>query len=133
MIKEITTYLKSLLGTSWVIGTNLFAGSAPSDVVVDCLILIESGGVPNPSLSDSMAKSVQILSRAADYHDAMDNAMLAYRALHCKAGITLSVIVAGEEYYVDTITAISVPQSLGQDEKGLFNISTNYVFRLENA
>ena len=133
MIKEITTYLKSLLGTPWVIGTNLFAGFVPANVTVDCLIIVESGGVPNFYLTDRQEKAVQILSRAADYNDAMDNAMTAYTALHGKAGITLSVLVVGEAYYVDTIEAISLPQSVGQDEKGLFNISTNFIFRLRAA
>jgi len=133
MIKELTTYLKSLLGTNWVIGTNLLAGYAPAEITADCLIIIESGGVPNFYLTDRQEKAVQILSRAADYNDAMDNAMLAYRALHGKAGITLSVIVQGEAYYVNTIEAISLPQNVGQDEKGLFNISTNFVFKLQAA
>jgi predicted metal-dependent peptidase len=73
------------------------------------------------------------LSRAADYHTAMANAMLAYRFLHGKAGITLTAIDELVNQYVNTIEAISIPQSVGQDEKGLFNISTNYVFKLQAA
>jgi hypothetical protein len=133
MIKEITTYLKTLLGTNWVIGTNLFAGFIPSGIEADTLVLIESGGAPNFYLPDRMDKAVQIISRAKDYHDAMECAMAAYTALHGKAGITLSVIVAGQAYYVNTIAATSIPQSLGQDDKGLFIISTNYVFKLQAA
>ena len=133
MIKEIATYLKTLLGTNWVIGTNLFAGFAPSSITDDCLIIIESGGVPTFYLPDRLEKTIQIISRAEDYQDAMDNAILAYQALHGKAGITLSAVGSGESYYVNTIAAITSPQSLGQDEKGLFNISTNFVFKLQAA
>jgi hypothetical protein len=99
--------------------------------MADCLIVIESGGISDFYLPDRQEKAVQILSRAADYSDAMDNAMVAFRALQGKAGITLTVIVAGQAYYVNTIEAISLPQNLGQDENGLFNISTNYVFKLQ--
>ncbi len=130
MIKAITTYLKTYLGTGWVIGTNIFAGFVPSSITADCLIVIESGGVPNFYLTDRQEKAVQIISRAVDYHDAMDNAMAAYEVLHGKAGIQLE---EDGDWYVNVIEATSLPQSLGQDEKGLFNISTNYVFKLEAA
>jgi hypothetical protein len=133
LVKELTTYIKSLLGTSWVIGTNIFAGFVPSTVDADCLIVIESGGTADFYLPDRMEKTVQILSRAEDYHDAMANAMAAYNALHGMAGAALPVLVAGEAYFVNTIAAIASPQSLGQDENGLFNISTNFVFKLQAA
>jgi hypothetical protein len=135
MIKEITTYTKNLLGTSWVIGVNLFAGEIPAGVDDDCLAMIESGGAPNFYLPDRMDKAVQVISRAKDYHDAMDAAIAVYRALHGKAGITLPALADGDnrEYLVNTIAAISIPQSLGRDEKGLLNISTNYVFKLQAA
>jgi hypothetical protein len=131
MIKEITTYIKNLLGTSYVIGTNIFAGFAPSGISVDHIIAIDSGGVPNFYLPDHIGKTVQVLCKAEDYHEAMRLAMLVFNALNGKAGITLPVV--NSAYYVNTISAISVPQSLGQDENGLFNISTNYVFKLQAA
>ncbi len=133
MIKEITTYLKAGMGTSWVIGANLFAGFAPPGTEGDCVIVIESGGIPNFYLKDSQHKAVQVLSRAKDYHDAINNAMVVYRVLHGLAGITLTAIDEPNDILVNTISAISLPQSLGQDDRGLFIISTNYVFKLQAA
>jgi hypothetical protein len=132
MTKEITSYIKNLLGTGYVIGTNIFAGFVPSTIEGDCIIVIDSGGLPNFYIPDHVEKTVQVICRAEDYHDAMSRAMLVFRALNGKAGITLPVVVT-EGWYVNTITAISLPQNVGQDERGLFNISTNYVFKMQDA
>lgn len=129
MIKNITTYIKNLLGANYVIGTNIFAGFAPINIDVGHIIVIESGGVPNFYLTDRQEKTIQVLCKATDYHAAMTLAEAVFAAIHGKAGITLPVVDGA--YYVNTISAISVPQSVGQDERGLFNISTNYVFKLQ--
>jgi hypothetical protein len=49
-------------------------------------------------------------------------------------GITLPV-VAGDSavYYVNTAEAITAPQNVGQDEAGLYNISTNFIIRIQDA
>jgi hypothetical protein len=132
VLKEITTYLKNQLGTSWVIGTNVFAGYIPSDKTADCVALIETGGKPNFYLPDAPELTFQILSRAKDYQTARNNAYLVYEKLHAKVGITLPVVVEGKEYYVNTMEAVSLPQSLGQDERGNFILSTNYILRLQD-
>lgn len=131
MVKEIAQYIENK--TSFDVGTDLFAGAVPPSAVGDCIIVIDGGGKPNFYLTDAKEVLIQIISRATDYHTAMTNANALFALLHGAAGITLPIIVEGEEIYVNTIEAISVPQSLGQDEKGLFNISTNYVFRLQDA
>ena len=130
MLKEICAYIEE--ETSLLIDTNLFAGFVPSTVTVDCVIILESGGKPNFYLKDYQEKTIQVLSRAENYHIAKSNALIVYDLLHGSAGITLPVVGSGKEYYVNTIEAISAPQSLGQDEKGLFNISTNFVLRIQD-
>lgn len=130
MLKELCTYLET--NSSFVIGIDLFPGFAPADIMADCVIVIESGGKPNFYLPDASAKTIQILSRAKDYHVARANAQVIYGLLHGSAGITLPIVAGGTEYYVNTIEAISEPQSLGQDERGLFNISTNYILRIQD-
>jgi len=131
MIKAIAQYIEN--ETDFTIGTDLWVGFIPSSETGDCVALIESGGVPNFYLKDAKAKAVQVISRAADYQMARSNAQTIFDLLHGAAGISLPEVVEGELYYANTITAISDPQSLGQDEKGLFIISTNYFFRVQNA
>lgn len=131
MIKAIAQYIEN--ETDFTIGTDLWPGFIPASDEGDGIALIESGGVPNFYLTDAKAKAVQVISRASDYQTARDNAQTIFELLHGAAGITLPVVDAGEAYYVNTIEAISDPQSLGQDEKGLFIISTNYIFRMQDA
>lgn len=130
MIKELAKHLESK--TSLEVGTDLFAGFAPIDVD-DAVILIETGGVPNFYLTDQKARTVQCLSKSRDYWTARANALAVYAALHGKVGISLPVIVAGETYLANTIEAMSEPQSLGQDERGLHVLSTNFVIRIKDA
>lgn len=128
MIREITKYISNQ--TALTVGTNLFAGFLPQDVEEDVVVILESGGVPNFDLPDQQAKTVQVLSLARDYWTARANAMLIYGVLHGLVGVTLPVVDG--VYFVNTGEALSVPQSLGQDEKGRHVISTNYVLRFEN-
>ena len=129
MLKELCVYLQT--NTSFIIDTNLFAGFVPPEITADCLVIIESGGKPNFYLPDAPQKAIQVLSRASDYFVARANAQVIYDLLHGAAGITLSSVAGGKEYYINTIEAISEPQSVGQDERGLFNISTNYILRIQ--
>lgn len=131
MIKEITTYIKNNI-SGLVIGKNLFGGYSPSTIEVSHICLIETGGRTYPDLKDYVEKSLQVLSVARDYMQARDYANAVYSLLHSAAGITLPVIVAGSEYYINTIIAVTFPQSLGQDEKGNFIISTNYILRMQD-
>jgi len=131
MLKQITQYIKNQT-TGFTIGINLFAAFAPSTAQDDVVIIRETGGAPNFYLMDQVEKSIQVLSRATDYWVARANAMKVFVVLHGIAGITLPVIDA-EAYYVNTAEAITAPQSLDKDEKGLFNISTNYIIRIQNV
>lgn len=131
MIKEITTYISTNI-TGLTIGKNLFSGYVPSTIEIPYIVLVETGGKTYPDLKDYVEKSLQVLSVARDYMQARDYANAVYSLLHSAAGITLPVIVAGSEYYINTIIAVTFPQSLGQDEKGNFIISTNYVLRIQD-
>lgn len=131
MIKEIAKYIEDE-AIGFTVGTNLFVGYIPPEITADCVGLIESGGRPEFYLPDFTEKAVQVLSRAKDYFTARDNAYKIYNLLHGMAGVVLPVVTAGEEYCADIIEAVSEPQSLGQDEKGLFNISTNFVFKIQD-
>ena len=129
MVKDIAQYIENQ--TDLVIGETLFAGFIPSTMTTEsCIVVIESGGSASFYLKDAMSKTIQVLSRSADYYEAIANAKIVYDLLHGCAGITLPK-VGSDEYYVNAIEAIAAPQSLGQDEKGLFNISTNFIFRLQ--
>lgn len=131
MIKEITKYIGD--NSSLVIGTNLFGGHRPPNAPNECVVILENaGGKPEYSIPDSVEKAIQILTRAATYFTARANAYALYAFLHGKSGITLPVITSGEEYLVNVIEAMNVPQPIGQDEKGLWEFSTNFIFRIQN-
>jgi hypothetical protein len=129
MIKEIVQYIEN--ETDFTIGTDLFAGYIPSTITGSAVVAIESGGATEHELPDYIEKRVQVLSRSENYWTAKTNAQTVFDLLHGIAGITLPD-VSGEEYYVDVAQAVTAPQSLGQDEKGLWQISTNYVFKIQD-
>lgn len=131
MLKQITQYVKNQT-TGFTIGTNLFAGFIPSTIVGDAVVIRETGGAPNFYLTDQVEKTIQVISRATDYWVAAANAKKVYDVLHGISGVTLPVIDA-LAYYLNTAEAITAPQNLDQDEKGLFNISTNYIIRIQNV
>jgi hypothetical protein len=131
MIKNITQYVKNNT-TGFTIGTNLFSGFIPSTAQNDAVVLRDSGGLPNFYLVDKVEVAIQVLSRASDYWVARANAMKVFDCLHGIAGVTLPIIDS-ITYYVTTAEAITAPQNLGQDEKGLFNISTNYTIRIKSV
>lgn len=130
MIKEIAKYIDNQ--TVLTLGTTLFAGFMPADVDGANVTVIETGGVPNFDLLDQQAKTIQVLSRSSDYWTARTNALLVHNLLHGMKGVSLPVVSVAA-YFVNTGEALSVPQSLGQDEKGRYVISTNYVLRIENV
>lgn len=131
MLKEIVTYIKNNT-TGFTVGTNLFAGFVPATILDNYVVVRETGGAPNFYLTDKMEKAIQVLSKSTNYWTARDNAVKVYNCLHGIAGITLPVVETAA-YYIDTAQATVAPQELGQDEKGLFEISTNYIVRIRDA
>jgi hypothetical protein len=133
MIKEITTYIEDNVA-GLTIDTNLFAGFRPADAPDDCTTVQETGpGKSNFYLPDFVEKTVQVVTRGKTYFTTRDAALAVYVFLHGKAGISLPVVTTGVLYHAGTIEAIQVPQYIGQDENGLFEFSTNYIFRIQDG
>lgn len=131
MLKALTKHIAN--ETTLVLDRDLFAGHCHVDGQDTAVIVIESGGVGDFYLTDKVEKTFQVISRARDYHVARDNAQTVYDALHGAAGEALPVIDGGTAWYANAIEAIALPQSLGQDDRGLFVISTNFVVRAQHS
>lgn len=132
MIQAVAQWIED--GTSFVIGDTLWVGHRPQDAPVRCSVLLErSGGVESFFLTDKVEWALQVLSRADTYMHARDDAIAIHAFLHGASGWTLPVITSGKEYFLETCEAQSYPASIGQDEKGNFEFSTNYIVRLRNA
>lgn len=83
-------------------------------------------------------KAVQLLNRAEDYMTAHDDAKDLYEAFHNTAGWDLPLVVApagtGRQYQAIVIDAYGPPAPVGNpDEKGLFQFSTNYIWKIEEG
>lgn len=132
MIKEVAQLIED--NTAFVIGDDLFVGHRPQDAPARCSVLLErSGGIENFFLTDKVAWALQVLSRAETYMNARDDALLIHAFLHGAAGWTLPVLASGDTYILETSEAQAYPASIGQDEKGYFEFSTNYILRLRNV
>jgi len=137
MLKEIAEFIEAQ--TSFVIGTDLIVGHRLTDSPDRCNVILETaGGGLHFSLTDRVDKQIQIISRAKTYFDARDDAHEIFNALHTgdygSSGHTLSAVApATQDYEAMTIEALSDPQYIGQDEKGRFEFSTNYTWRIRNA
>jgi hypothetical protein len=132
MIKEVAQLIED--NTAFVIGDDLFVGHRPQDAPARCTVLLErSGGVENFFLTDRVEWALQVLSRAESYMDARDDALAIHAFLHGAAGWTLPVLVSGDAYFLETSEAQAYPASIGQDENGNHEFSTNYILRLRNA
>lgn len=132
MIKELTTYIED--NTDFVIDTDLFAGFRPATAPDDCVAILEpTGGEVNSYFPDAGEKVVQVLSRAKSYWDARANAYTVFDLLKSKAQVTFPVVTVGKTYKAEFIQAIHFPQNLGPDEKGLWEISTNFIIRIREV
>jgi hypothetical protein len=131
MIKQIGQYVEN--STEHTIGTDLFIGYKPETAPDDCVAVLETGGgKPDFYHSDYAEKLIQVMARGSTYFTARGIAVGIFDALHAKKGITLPS-VDDKSYYVNVIEAIQVPQYLGQDEKGRFLFSTNFIFRIQDV
>ena len=137
MLKEIVQFIEDQ--TSFVIGTDLFAGHRLQDAPDQCQVVLETGGSAlHFDLTDRNDKMIQVLSRGKTYFTAREDAMEVFDALHTGAygmsGHTLAAVApAVQDYEAMVIEAVSDPQYIGQDEKGRYEFSTNYLFRIRNA
>lgn len=148
---------------TWTIGKNLFAGHVPLknalgvNIPLRYLAVLENaggavlsdvGGVVNlapPSSPDEnsywpkyIEKAVQLLNRAKSYFVARRDAEQLYEALHNTAGWSLPPVAPpagmGRNYEAIVIDAYGPPAPVGNpDAKGLFQFSTNYVWKIEET
>jgi len=116
-------------------GANLQVGYRDQKAPVRCHTILESGGpVPDFELPDRIDYLLQVASRAETYQAAREDAWAMFNALHGTAGWRIAAIVSGGPAYIaQVIEALAAPQYLGQDEKGAFEFSTNYTFRMIRA
>jgi len=128
VIKEIATYIESKV-TDLTINTNFFVGWKPVDSVAKCSWLIESGGKPDGYLKDRGEFTMQVLSRGESYFEARMEAYKIFDVLNTGAGLTLPDLGSGV-YMANAVEAVNFPQSLGEDEKGYWLFSTNYILRI---
>jgi hypothetical protein len=132
VIKEIAEFIEDK--TYFDVGVDLFVGHRPQDAPDRCQVLLErSGGVLHFDLPDRVDLVVQVLSRGLTYFNARDDAYTIFNTIHGTAGWTLPTLTTGESYKAMTIEAQAAPQAIGQDDKGRYEFSTNYIFRVQNA
>lgn len=131
MIKELTTYIAN--NTSLTVDTDLFAGFRPAEAQPQCVAVLEpTGGIVNSYFPDAGEKMIQILSRAKSYWDARSDIYTVFNLLKSKAQVTLPV-VGSTTYKAEFIEAQNFPQSLQQDENGLWEFSANFIIRIREV
>ena len=130
-LNPIVQYIAN--NTTLVNGTTLQLGYFEADAPDRCVAVILTGGRPEFDLPDFIALRVQVLTRALDYATALEDAQTVFALLHGAAGITLPVVDSGEAYLLDTAEAVDYPYSLAPDEAGRFQITTNYILRIQDA
>ena len=133
MFKEICQFIADQTG--FHIGTTLQAGTRRQTAPERCILVAESGGgETNYYLPDQINVMIQVISRAKTYMAARADSWTVFNALHGEAGWNLPRLEgSGDDYLAMTIEALVSPQYIGQDENGLFEFSTNYIFRMEEA
>jgi len=119
--------------TDLTLESTLWAGFRPDFAPDDCVVILEAGGGKvNSYFPDAGEKMIQILSRASSFWTARDNIYLVHDYLKSRSQVTLPV-VGSTTYKAEFIEAVDFPQSLGQDERGLWEFSQNYVFRVREV
>lgn len=127
MVKEIGTYIESK--TDLVIGQTLFVGWRPQEFGDRGSVIIETGGDGNFYLPDRMDMTIQVISWAKDYFEARFEAYKIYDILNGGKGLTLPDLGNGQ-YRINVAEAIQIPANVGQDERGRWEFSTNYILRI---
>lgn len=127
MLKEISTWLVTKVA-GLTIGGNLQYGFRAQDAPVRCHTLLDSGGPADFDLPYRTDAMLQVLTRGETIVQARDDAWAIYNALHGTSGWTIGPLVSGgQQYKIWSIGALAKPQYLGQEEKGKFEYSTNYL------
>jgi len=137
MIKEISTFIASKTGL--VIGARLQIGHRTQDSPDRCSVIMESGGSGlYPDLPDRADKMIQILTRAKTQGTARADAWVIFNALYRNyeygsAGWAIPAVApAIQDYVAMVIEPVSDPTYIRQDEKGRFEYSCNYQFKMRD-
>jgi len=130
MFKEICNFIES--ETSFVKGSTLQVGHRIQTSPDRCILVSESaGGEANPYCPDMANFNIQVVSRAKTYFRARDDIWEVYKALHGTAGWNMPNVGSGFDYLAMSISALAVPQYIGQDENRRFEFSVNFIIRCE--
>lgn len=129
MIYNLCQYLRTEFTTEEIF-VNQWGSVFPNTIVPDrAVLLTETGGLPDIQMLGK-EPTIQILTRDTDSVKARSLSYLIYNKLHRRFGLKLPSITVGSESFgeleTSQITALVIPQCLGQDDNGRVEWSTNY-------
>jgi hypothetical protein len=141
MLKEICDFILShaASGEGFILGDNFFAGHLPmknqagAEVPVRAMVILETAGsAVIGDLPDYVDKAIQVWNRNDNYFEARQDAQAIFDVLHGFTGHVLLGISSHIAYYALVIDAMATPFPIANpDEKGAFQFSANYLFRIE--
>ena len=127
MIKALCLHLVDRLGlVVAAAGGTLFAGYFPDDAPDSASAVCERGLDPVDPYVGNHEKSVQVLTRGLDYHEARARAV----TIHATLSAMVNVQLTG--WFVYTVTG-SAPSYLGPDKRGRHTFTTNVLVRAKEA
>jgi hypothetical protein len=134
MFKNIVQFIVDKV-PGLTIGTNVQVGFRAQDAPVRCHTILESGGaLPVFDLPDRIDYMLQIVSRAADYQTAREDAYAIFDTINGTAGWQIHALAsAGTVYEAQVIEALAAPQYIGQDEKMAHEFSVNYMLKMKKV
>lgn len=96
------------------------------------ILITDTGGVQN-DWDELATRTVQIITRDVDVPGAYELSLQIFEEIQHRFGLELPAVTVGSVTYplVDSAAILntSYPQSLGADEKGLFEYSANYLIK----
>jgi hypothetical protein len=128
-----------IMTTSFLIGVNeaaaadkipICCGHTPQSAPPKHITILETaGGDVEGQLPYLADFHIQIISRAETHFEARDLIWEVYKALHgCQCDSILYEESAGAGESFVTIDATTTPMSIGQDDKGRFQFSCNFIW-----
>ena len=139
ILQDIANWILSQSGIAWRLDVDFFVGALPiknkngDDVPQRCMVLLErTPGAVDGRLPDRVDKAIQVWNRARDYVDAGEDALEIYWLLHGEGCLDLPPEESGWAWHVMTVDALGTPAPIASpNPRGLFEFSTNYIFRIE--
>jgi len=124
MLKAFCEYLVSSGGPEGlVIGQTLFAGTRPQSAPHLCTVVMERTGMRvHPELKDQRELHFQVLTRAASYFAARDEAEKIFEWIVNQKGLDWS------DWWICNVEGIA-PAYIGMDDKSRCEFSSNLVVR----